>query len=159
MLYTLDQLQQEITTDPQQWRPLVFTNGCFDLLHVGHVRYLQTAKTLGKTLVIGLNSDSSVRQLKPPQNGYPPRPVIPEAERAEVLAALNPVDAVVIFPQQTASHLIATLKPDIYVKGGDYTPETLPEYPQVIAYGGRVELVKVEIPTSTTGIIERILQH
>ncbi|MDB9312136.1 D-glycero-beta-D-manno-heptose 1-phosphate adenylyltransferase [Spirulina sp. CS-785/01] len=159
MLYTLDQLHQEITTYPEQWRPLVFTNGCFDLLHVGHVRYLQTAKTFGKRLVIGLNSDSSVRQLKPPKMGYPPRPLTCEDQRAEVLAALKPVDAVVIFPEQTASTLIETLKPDIYVKGGDYTPETLPEYPQVVAYGGRVELVKVEIPSSTTGMVERILQN
>lgn len=157
-LEQLEQLEREIREHPEQWRPLVFTNGCFDLLHAGHVRYLQTAKTLGKSLVVGLNSDASVGQLKPPKPGMPPRPLIPENQRAEVLAALKAVDGVIIFPQLTATHLIETLKPEIYVKGGDYTPETLPEYPDVAAYGGRIELVKVEVPASTTAIVERILQ-
>lgn len=157
-IYQLEQLEREIRKHPERWRPLVFTNGCFDLLHAGHVRYLQTAKTLGKSLVVGLNSDASVRQLKPSQPGMPPRPLIPENQRAEVLAALETVDGVVIFPQLTATHLIETLKPEIYAKGGDYTPETLPEYPDVVAYGGRIELVQVEVPASTTAIVKRILQ-
>lgn len=157
-IYQLEQLQPEILLHPERWRPLVLTNGCFDLLHVGHVRYLQTAKTLGKALVVGLNSDASVGQLKPPKANFPSRPLIPESQRAEVLAALKAVDGVVIFPQLTATHLIATLKPDIYVKGGDYTPETLPEYPDAIAHGVRIELVSVEVPASTTGIIHRILE-
>jgi rfaE bifunctional protein nucleotidyltransferase chain/domain len=155
-LYTLDRLQTAIATHPDHWRPLVFTNGCFDLLHVGHLRYLTAAKTHGQRLVIGLNSDASVAQLKPPQPGQPPRPIVPEAQRAELLAGLKPVDGVVIFTELRASTVINALQPDIYVKGGDYTPETLPEYPDVIAYGGRVELIQVEIPTSTTGIIKRI---
>ena len=157
-IYPLEQLQQEIQKYPERWRPLAFTNGCFDLLHAGHVRYLQTARTLGKSLIVGLNSDASVRQLKPQKPGIPSRPLIPENQRAEVLAALKAVDGVVIFPQLTATHLIETLKPDIYVKGGDYTPETLPEYPDVVAYGGRIELVKVEVPSSTTAIVQQILQ-
>lgn len=156
-LYSGDDLNREISTDPQRWRPLVFTNGCFDLLHAGHVRYLQSAKALGRSLIVGLNSDRSVQQIKPPQPGQPPRPIVPELQRAEVLCALKPVDAVVIFNEQTATSLISLIKPDIYVKGGDYTLQNLPEAPVVEAYGGRVELVKVEVDCSTTAIVERIL--
>jgi len=157
MIYRLDELQRAIASDPEKWRPLAFTNGCFDLLHVGHVRYLTKAKSLARSLVVGLNSDTSVQQLKPPKPGFPPRPIIPEDQRAEVLAALKPVDAVVLFSTITATPLIEALQPEIYVKGGDYTPETLPEYPDVMAYGGQVELISVSIPTSTTGIIKRIM--
>ena len=157
-LYTLTELQQAIASRPELWRPLVFTNGCFDLLHVGHIRYLQVAKTLGRSLVIGLNSDRSVQIIKPNRPGSPQRPIVPEIQRAELLAALKPVDGVVIFQETTAAQLIEALKPDIYVKGGDYRIETLPEAAVVKAYGGLVELVKIEIPTSTTGIIDRILQ-
>lgn len=158
-VYTLDELELAIATHPEQWRPLVLTNGCFDLLHVGHVRYLNAAKTYGKTLVVGLNSDHSVRQIKPHKAGSPPRPIIPETQRAEVIAALKAVDGVVIFNETTANHLISTLKPDIYVKGGDYTLTTLPEASTVQAYGGQIELVKIEIPTSTSGIIEYISRN
>jgi rfaE bifunctional protein nucleotidyltransferase chain/domain len=157
-IYSLSELQQAIANAPDQWRPLVFTNGCFDLLHAGHVRYLQVAKSFGRSLVVGLNSDQSVKTIKPHQPGFPPRPLIPETQRAEVLAALKPVDAVVIFPETTATRLIQALQPDVYVKGGDYTQSTLPEAPVVQAYGGRIELVKVEVHTSTTGLIDRILQ-
>ena len=158
-LYTLEQLQQAIAIDPNAWRPLVFTNGCFDLIHPGHTRYLQAAKALGQSLVVGLNSDQSVRAIKPPKPGFPPRPIIPQQQRAEVLASLKPVDGVVIFSETTAIELIKGLKPDIYVKGGDYTLETLPEAPIVQAYGGEIALIKIEIPTSTTEIIQRILQQ
>jgi rfaE bifunctional protein nucleotidyltransferase chain/domain len=158
-VYTLDELELAIATHPEQWRPLVLTNGCFDLLHVGHVRYLNAAKTYGKTLVVGLNSDRSVRQIKPPKQGEPPRPIIPETQRAEIIAALKSVDGVVIFNQTKADHLISTLKPDIYVKGGDYTLSTLPEAPTVQAYGGQIKLVKIEISTSTSGIIEYISKN
>lgn len=157
-IYSLSELQQAIANAPNQWRPLVFTNGCFDLLHAGHVRYLQVAKSFGRALVVGLNSDQSVKTIKPQQPGLPSRPLIPETQRAEVLAALKPVDAVVIFPETTATRLIQALQPDVYVKGGDYTQSTLPEAPVVQAYGGRIELVKVEVHTSTTGLIDRILQ-
>ncbi len=158
-VYTLIELQQAIATNPGEWRPLVLTNGCFDLVHAGHVRYLRVAKTLGRSLVVGLNSDRSVAQIKPTKPGYPPRPVVPEAQRAEVLAALKPVDGVVIFAEPTAAALIQILKPEIYVKGGDYQVETLPEAAFVQAYGGRVELVQIEVPSSTTNILQRILQH
>jgi rfaE bifunctional protein nucleotidyltransferase chain/domain len=154
----LSQLQQAIALNPEQWRPLVFTNGCFDLLHAGHVRYLQVAKSLGRSLVVGLNSDQSIKTIKPNKPGFPPRPLVPEAQRAEVLASLKSVDAVVIFSETTATRLIQALQPDVYVKGGDYSQSTLPEAPVVQAYGGRIELVKVEVQTSTTTLINRILQ-
>ncbi|WP_030006697.1 MULTISPECIES: adenylyltransferase/cytidyltransferase family protein [Cyanophyceae] len=158
-VYELAVLQRAIATDPDRWRPLVFTNGCFDLLHVGHVRYLTAAKQLGKTLVIGLNGDRSVTKIKPQPDHLPDRPIIPEAQRAELLTALAVVDAVVLFDEPTATQTIAALQPDIYVKGGDYTPETLPEAPTVKAYGGKIELIQIEIPTSTSGIIQKILQQ
>lgn len=157
-IYSLSELQQAIARTPDQWRPLVFTNGCFDLLHAGHVRYLQVAKALGQALVVGLNSDQSVKTIKPSQPRFPPRPLVPEAQRAEVLAALRPVDGVVIFSETTAIRLIQTLQPEVYVKGGDYSQSTLPEAPIVQAYGGRIELVKVEVQTSTTALIDRILR-
>lgn len=155
MLYSLAKLQSQVMTNPEQWRPLVLTNGCFDLLHVGHVRYLQTAKSLGKRLVVGLNSDHSVRSIKP--QDAPPRPIIPEEQRAEVLSALSAVDAVVLFSEKTAEELIKTLKPEIYAKGGDYTIETLPEAKAVQSYGGEIKLIAVEVPTSTSEIINKIM--
>ena len=156
-VYSLTELTDAIARNPQQWRPLVFTNGCFDLIHAGHVRYLREARNLGKTLVVGLNSDRSVAQIKPHQPGLPPRPIISQEERAEVLASLKPVDAVVIFDQSTATELIKVLQPDIYVKGGDYSFDTLPESPTVFAYGGEVKLIQIEIPSSTSAIVRRIL--
>jgi rfaE bifunctional protein nucleotidyltransferase chain/domain len=157
-IYSLSELQGTIALNPDQWRPLVFTNGCFDLLHVGHMRYLTVAKSLGRSLIVGLNSDRSVKTIKPDKPGFPSRPLVPETQRAEVLASLKPVDGVVIFQETTATRLIQALQPDIYVKGGDYSLSTLPEAPVVQAYGGRVELVKVEVPTSTTALINRILK-
>ena len=157
-VYTLTELQQAIAAAPNQWRPLVLTNGCFDLLHVGHIRYLQTAKTLGRSLVVGLNSDESVQTIKPQTPEQPARPIIPATQRAELLAALKPVDAVIVFAESTADRLIATLEPDVYVKGGDYQLETLPEATSVRACGGQIEFVAVEVPTSSTAIIHKILQ-
>nr|WP_298614813.1 D-glycero-beta-D-manno-heptose 1-phosphate adenylyltransferase [uncultured Thermosynechococcus sp.] len=151
-LYTVDTLVAAIGAAPQDWRPLVFTNGCFDLLHAGHVRYLAAARALGKRLVVGLNSDRSVAALKPK------RPIIPEQQRAEVLAGLRSVDAVVLFGDRTAISLIEVLQPEIYVKGGDYQLETLPEAAAVQRYGGRIELIQVEVPSSTTAIVQRILE-
>lgn len=158
-LYDLTELEQIINSHSIYWRPLIFTNGCFDLIHAGHIRYLWAAKSLGRSLVVGLNSDRSVQNIKPQQQGYPMRPIIPQMERAEVLTALKPVDGVVIFDDTTASNIIERLKPDIYVKGGDYSVETLPEAPKVKDYGGKISLVKIEVPTSTTAIINRILHH
>jgi len=158
-LYDLTELEQVISSQSTSWRPLVFTNGCFDLIHAGHIRYLWAAKSLGRSLVVGLNSDRSVQNIKPQKQGYPIRPIIPQMERAEVLNALKPVDGVVIFDETTANNIIECLKPDIYVKGGDYSIETLPEAPKVKSYGGEISLVKIEVPTSTTAIINRILHH
>lgn len=157
-VYNLASLQEAIATNPKQWRPIVFTNGCFDLLHVGHVRYLAAAKTFGKTLIIGLNGDRSVQQIKPQPDHLPSRPIIPEAQRAELLMALGVVDAVVIFNEATANRTIEILQPEFYVKGGDYTPETLPEAPAVSACGGQIKLIQIEVPISTSGIITKILQ-
>lgn len=155
-IYSLKELQTIINQNPENWRPLVLTNGCFDILHVGHVRYLQRAKSLGKTLVVGVNSDQSVRIIKPQTGHSPPRPIIPEQQRAEVLAALTAVEATIIFSETTAVELIKALKPDIYAKGGDYTLESLPEAKTVQNYGGKIELITVEIPTSTSEIIRKI---
>ncbi|QFZ91658.2 adenylyltransferase/cytidyltransferase family protein [Synechococcus elongatus] len=155
-VYTLAELQATIAAEPDRWRPLVLTNGCFDLLHAGHVRYLQAARNLGQSLVIGLNSDASVRGIKPQPEGQPPRPIVPEQERAEVLAALGAVDAVVLFSEPTATELIQALQPEIYAKGGDYRIESLPEAPAVQSYGGAIQLIAVEVPSSTSALIARI---
>ena len=132
---------------------VVFTNGCFDLLHAGHVKYLQKARSFGDLLVLGLNSDASVRRLKGER-----RPLIGEAERAHILAALDCVDFVVLFGEDTPLKLIKTLKPAVLVKGGDYTPEGVVGKDEVESYGGRVELVEFVDGKSTTNIIEKILQ-
>lgn len=132
---------------------LVFTNGSFDLLHAGHVRYLRDAASLGDLLVVGLNSDASVRSYKDPR-----RPIIPQDDRAELLAALEMVDYVVLFEEDTAETLVTELRPDIYVKGGDYQARELPEARVVEGYGGRVELVPYQESRSSTGIIQRILE-
>ncbi len=136
----------------RQGKKIVFTNGCFDIIHAGHVRYLTTAKNFGDVLIIGLNTDDSVRRLKGAS-----RPINSQADRAEVLLGLKAVDHVIYFGEQTAENLIAEVKPDIYVKGGDYTLETLPEAAIVQSYGGRVELVNLVAGRSTTNIIEKIL--
>jgi len=151
MLVSLSELQAQVSQFPERWRPLVLTNGCFDLLHVGHVRYLQAARQLGKSLVVGLNSDRSVQMLK--GNA---RPFIPEQQRAEVLSALAVVAAVVIFAEPTADRLIAGLKPDIYVKGGDYHPDNLPEISTLRQYQVLFHTVAIEVPTSTSAIAQRI---
>ncbi|MCL2931758.1 MAG: adenylyltransferase/cytidyltransferase family protein [Trichodesmium sp. MAG_R03] len=158
-LYNLTGLEQLINSQPTVWRPLVFTNGCFDLVHAGHIRYLWAAKSLGRSLVVGLNSDWSVQNLKPQKEGCPMRPIVPQIQRAEVLAALKPVDGVVIFHETTATKIIERLKPDFYVKGGDYSIETLPEASKVKDYGGKISLIQIEIPTSTTAIINSILHN
>ena len=132
---------------------VVFTNGCFDLLHVGHVKYLQAARKLGDLLVLGLNSDASIRRLKGEK-----RPLIGQDERSHILAALDCIDYVVIFDEDTPLHLITTLKPDILVKGGDYTPAGVVGKDLVESWGGRVELISFVDGKSTTSIIEKILQ-
>ena len=130
---------------------IVFTNGCFDILHAGHVRYLAAARAHGDVLILGLNSDASVRRLKGAA-----RPVNEERDRAEVVGALQSVDAVVIFGEDTAETLIAKVRPDVYVKGGDYTRATLPEARIVEGYGGMVAFIPLVAGKSTTDTIRRM---
>ena len=132
---------------------LVATNGCFDLLHAGHVRYLQAARTLGDFLAIGLNGDNSVRELK--GSG---RPVTTESDRAELLAALQCVDLVTIFPQLRATQFIAAVRPAVYVKGGDYRSETLDEEERAVLkqIGAEIHLIPFEAGYSTSRLIEQI---
>ncbi len=134
-----------------QRRRVVFTNGCFDLLHVGHVRLLKQARKLGDVLVVGLNSDASVRRLKGDA-----RPLVPEAGRAEVLAALECVDAVTIFEEDTPRELIAALRPDVLVKGGDWKPEQIVGRKEVEAAGGRVVVLPYLEGYSTSTLIAKI---
>ncbi len=139
-----------------QGKMAVLTNGIFDLLHVGHVRCLQAARDLGDALFVGLNSDVSTHALKGPT-----RPLVPQAERAEMLCALNSVDYVVIFEEPTAERLVRILQPDIYAKGGDYLPaqdKALPEAPVVESYGGRVVILPYSAGHSTSALVERILE-
>jgi D-glycero-beta-D-manno-heptose 1-phosphate adenylyltransferase len=140
-----------------RWRQagasITLANGCFDLLHVGHIRYLQGARALGGKLIVAINSDASVRRLK--GDG---RPAMPQNERAEIIAALACVDAVVVFDEPDVRALIREIRPDIQVKGTDYTAETVPERDELIAYGGRVEIVGDPKDHSTTEILRRIGQ-
>jgi rfaE bifunctional protein nucleotidyltransferase chain/domain len=129
---------------------LIFTNGCFDILHRGHVQVLVEGRELGDRLLVGLNSDDSVRRLKGPG-----RPLQPEIDRAACLAALECVDAVVVFEEDTPAELIATLQPDVMVKGGDYTPEQLTEREAVEAGGGKVVILPFIEGLSTTELLEK----
>lgn len=129
---------------------IILTNGCFDVLHVGHIRYLRGAKELGGKLVVALNSDASTRKLK--GNG---RPRVPQNERAEILAALADVDAVLIFDEPNVRGVIRTIRPDIHAKGTDYTAESVPEKDEVIACGGRVAIVGDPKDHSTTEFLSR----
>lgn len=131
-------------------KKIVFTNGCFDLLHVGHVRYLQEAKSLGDILVVGANSDASVKKLKGPS-----RPVQNENDRAEILAALGAVDYVVIFSEETPEKLIHQVKPNILTKGGDWKPENIVGGPFVMSYGGQVKSLQFVDGKSTTNLIKK----
>lgn len=130
---------------------VVFTNGCFDLLHPGHVSYLRTARSLGDALVVGLNSDASIRKLKGPS-----RPIVYQGDRALMLEALGCVDAVVIFDESTPVRLMRELRPAVYVKGGDYCIEDLPEAEVAAEIGTEVKILSFEPGYSTTALIERI---
>ena len=129
---------------------VVFTNGCFDWLHVGHIRYLQEAKALGSLLVVGVNTDDSVRKLKGPT-----RPVQSENDRAEILAALQAVDYVVLFPQDTPEELIQQVRPDVLVKGGDWKIEQIAGGTFVSSYGGQVKSLQFVDGKSTTSLIHK----
>lgn len=131
-------------------RRVVFTNGVFDILHAGHVRYLETARGLGDVLIVGVNADASVRAIKGPA-----RPINPEHERAEILAALAFVDAVVIFDDETPASLIEMIQPDVLVKGADWVADQIVGRDTVERRGGRVERIQVEEGLSTTAIIDK----
>jgi rfaE bifunctional protein nucleotidyltransferase chain/domain len=150
-ILTLEQVILQFDRAKRNGRRIVFTNGCFDLLHPGHIRSLEHARSLGDALIVGLNSDASVRLLK--GEG---RPAIPERERAEILAALECVDGVVIFPEATPRRLIAALLPDVLVKGGDWPGEGIVGREEVEAAGGRVVSVPVMPGYSTTEILRKI---
>jgi D-beta-D-heptose 7-phosphate kinase/D-beta-D-heptose 1-phosphate adenosyltransferase len=138
---------------------VVFTNGVFDLLHTGHLHYLEEARSLGDVLIVAVNSDASTRLLKGPS-----RPIMPEADRVAMVAGLRCVDIALLFSERTANNLIEALQPDLYVKGGDYgslevAAARIPELASVVAYGGRVELLSFVEGRSTTALIERIRQQ
>lgn len=135
-------------------RKVVFTNGCFDLLHPGHVAYLEQARTLGDALVVAVNTDDSVRRLHKGED----RPINREGDRARLLAALACVDRVVLFPEDTPAEVIAELQPDVLVKGGDYTPEEIVGREVVLARGGRVAVIPFVPGYSTTDLLARIRQ-
>ncbi|MFB3885667.1 MAG: D-glycero-beta-D-manno-heptose 1-phosphate adenylyltransferase [Thermodesulfobacteriota bacterium] len=135
-------------------RRIIFTNGCFDLLHIGHIRYLEKAKTLGDILVVGVNSDRSVRELKGPR-----RPILPEGERAEILSSLGCVDYITIFDERTPLELISSLKPHLLVKGGDWTKDKVVGKEIVERSGGEVFLLPFEEGSSTSNLIETILHR
>jgi D-beta-D-heptose 7-phosphate kinase/D-beta-D-heptose 1-phosphate adenosyltransferase len=136
-----------------QGKKVVFTNGCFDLLHVGHIRYLKEARQQGDLLIVGVNDDQSTRRLK--GRG---RPYMGQEDRAEILASLNCVDLVVVFSEQTAERLVESLRPDVYVKGGDYTVEELPEAKIVTEYGGEVYLARLVPNCSTTDLASAVVK-
>lgn len=131
---------------------IVFTNGCFDLMHIGHTRYLEAAKALGDVLVVGVNSDASVRSL----NKAPDRPIVPDTQRAEVLAALGCVDFVIIFDESDPLQLITAIQPDILVKGGDWAIDRIVGRDVVEAHGGEVKTIPLVAGMSTTGLLQRI---
>ena len=149
-ILTRDQLRRRVDEWRRSGERVILTNGCFDLLHVGHIRYLHAAKQLGGKLVVGLNNDNSVRGLKGAG-----RPLMPAAERAEILAALVDVDAVVVFPEPDVRALIREIRPDIHAKGTDYTARTVPERDVVRECGGEVRIVGDRKRHSSSGMLKK----
>jgi len=150
-IVTLEEAQAKVAAARAGGRTIALANGVFDLLHVGHVRYLEGAKALADVLVVAVNSDASTRA-----NKGPGRPVIPELERAELVAALACTDWVVLFDEKDVRAVIRALRPDVQVKGTDYTPETIPERDEVLAYGGKVAVAGDPKDHSTTEIARRL---
>ncbi|MEW5807231.1 MAG: adenylyltransferase/cytidyltransferase family protein [Acidobacteriota bacterium] len=148
----ISRLRRVINQEKRRGKKIVLANGIFDILHVGHVRYLEDAKKLGDILVVGINSDASARELK--GRG---RPIMNEEERAEIVAALSSVDYVTIFGEENAVPLIQTIKPHFHCKGTDYTEETVPEREAVLHHGGRVRITGDPKDHSTTYLLSRIL--
>ena len=148
-----EELKKEIDDLQANGKKVVFTNGCFDILHVGHVRYLKEARKLGDALILGLNSDSSVRSIKGEE-----RPLNPETERAEVIASLACVDYVTLFSEDTPLKLIEFLRPSFLVKGGDWAEESVVGRDSVKQWGGRVVIIPQIQGVSTTNVVEKILK-
>jgi len=148
---TLDEVRQQVEAWRKEGKTIALANGVFDLLHVGHLRYLQEARMLADKLVVAVNSDSSTRAYKGPN-----RPIIPEGERVELLQALRCTDLVFLFAEPDVRLIIRTLKPDVHVKGTDYTPDTIPEKAEVEAYGGRTAVAGDPKNHSTTELIGKI---
>ncbi len=153
-IFSAAQIETILNTVRGSGKQIVFTNGCFDLLHAGHVKYLQQARQLGDLLVLGLNSDASICRLKGDK-----RPLLEETERAQILAALDCIDYIVIFTEDTPLQLLQCVRPDILVKGGDYLPEQVVGKEFVESYGGRVELIQFVEGKSTTNIVDKIIQR
>ncbi|MFA6413987.1 MAG: D-glycero-beta-D-manno-heptose 1-phosphate adenylyltransferase [Syntrophales bacterium] len=152
-IFSRETLKEQLNRLRQAGETIVFTNGCFDILHVGHVRYLREAKKLGDILVLALNSDASVRAIKGEK-----RPLVPEDERADIMAALESIDYVILFDDPTPQQLIEYLKPDILVKGGDWAEAAIAGADFVKASGGRVITIPLTEGRSTTNIVEKIRQ-
>ena len=146
-----ENIQEFVSDLKKSGKTVVTTNGCFDILHVGHVRYLQKTKTFADVMIVCLNSDSSVKKIKGPE-----RPINNEDDRAEILCALECVDYVVLFEESSPEALLCEIKPDVHTKGADYTIETLPEAKSIIANGGRIEFISFVEGKSTTKVIEKI---
>jgi len=153
-VFTRDALKRQVSAWRARRDSIVLANGCFDLLHAGHVRYLRAAKQLGDRLVVAVNSDESVRALK--GEG---RPLMPAGERAEILAALSVVDAVVVFSEPDVNAVVHEIRPDVHAKGTDYTAANVPERDTVLACGGRVEIVGDPKDHSATEIIRSMREH
>ena len=151
MLINKNELQDLLKKLRNEHKTIVTTNGCFDILHVGHVRYLQKAKSFGDILIVALNSDKSVKSIKGES-----RPINNENDRAEVLNALRSVDYVVLFDEDSPINLLLEIKPDVHTKGADYTIETLPEAKGIMASGGRIEFISFVEGKSTTSIINKL---
>jgi D-beta-D-heptose 7-phosphate kinase/D-beta-D-heptose 1-phosphate adenosyltransferase len=151
-IYPRNKLKAEIARLKREGKKVVFTNGCFDILHAGHTRYLREAKKLGDVLILALNSDSSVRAIKGEK-----RPIVPETERAEVVASLASVDYVTIFDELTPLELIEMLQPDVIVKGGDWAEKDIVGAEAVAKWGGRVAIMPEIEGASTTNVIEKVL--
>ncbi len=152
-IITREQVSQIVSQLKREGRKVAFTNGCFDLLHIGHLELLEHARKLGDILIVGLNSDDSVRRLKGPQ-----RPINTQLDRARILAALEVVDYVVIFNEDTPLDLIQTIKPDFLIKGGDYRPDAIVGSEFVESYGGKVIVFPLVRGKSTSDLINTIFQ-
>jgi len=149
---TLPQLQKIVRSERNKGKIIVLANGCFDLIHAGHIRYLREAKKHGDILVVALNSDASVRKLK--GRG---RPILPERERAEILASFSDVDYLIIFDEPDVKNILLSLKPDVHAKGSDYTKKSVPERETVLGYGGKIAIAGGPKIRSTSEVIPRIL--